>query len=342
MAYLFPAQAKVNPSFSEPELIVTYAQASGFAGTMAGSGLRVKLDPDDLYVYVNHLDIRTEAVSSQFGANWLPSATLQAQFEQAQTYVLRNRNDYDRRMIAAAGRYAVSLPEATELGQRQGIFQQARSLYLYGYDAANGEGILNTTGATAVTLPADSSGDTTVTTYSPNDMYQFLLSQVVDLQTRMFQSGAQISNRIVFLSPQREFLTFQNAAVVQTTSYQRPGGGTNTVAGSMQKILEEAGNTVEWHYDDTLIGKGAGGTDAIILCIPEVEVPDMPGINTNVFGKLQPATKAVNVMYADVAAPIKIQTPIPDGGITQVLEQRVTAGWCWRPQGVTILSMQYS
>lgn len=341
MSYLFPAQAKVSPNFSEPELIVTYAQASGFMETMAGGNLRVKLGSDDLYVYVNHLDIRTESVAAQFGSNWLPSASLQAEYEQAQTYLLRNRNNYDRHMISAAGRYAVALPAATERGQRQGIFQQLRSMYLYGYNPGNNEGLLNTQGATQVTLPADPYNNTTVTAYDNGAMFQFLLFQIVNLKQRMFQSGAQISNKIVILSPQREFLQFQYGDVVQVTSYQRPGGGSNTIAGAMQKVAEEAGDQIVWAYDDTLIGKGAGGNDAIIMCIPEIEVPTMEDPNTNIFGKLQPSTRAVNVMYSDVAAPIKIQTPIPDGGITQVLEIRATAGWCWRPQGLSIISMPY-
>jgi hypothetical protein len=342
MAYLFPAQAKVYPSFSEPDLIVTYAQASGFMATMEGGKPRVRIGRDDLYVYVNHLDIRTESVASQFGANWLPSASLQAEYEQAQTYVLRNRNDYDQSMIRAAERYNVGLPQAVELGQKQGIFQQLRTMYLYGLNPANNEGLLNTPGATAVTLPADSDGNTTVVDYSPNDMYQFMLSQIVSLKQRMYQSGANLSNKIRILSPQRIFLQFQYASIVQLTSYQRPGGGTNTVAGAMQKIAEEAGDDIEWYYDDTLIGQGAGGTDMVILTIPEVEVPTMNDPNTNIFGKIQPETNAVNVMYLDAAAPIKITTPIADGGITQVLEMRATSGWCWRPQGLSLISMPYS
>ena len=341
MAYLFPAQAKVTPSFSEPELIVQYAQASGFMYTMEKGKLRVRLGRDDLQVYVNALNIGTESVASQFGANWLPSVSLQAQFEQAQTYVLRNRNNYDDAMERAAARYNVALPQAIELGQRQGIFQRLRSMYWYGLNPSNNEGILNTQGATALNLPADSLGNTTFSTYSPNDMYQFMLQQIVLMKSRMYQSGANIANRIVVASPQRIFLTLEMAAIVQVTSYQRPGGGTNTVAGAIQKIAEEAGDSIEWVYDDTLIGKGSGGDDMVIVTIPEIEVPTQIDPNTNIFGKLQPSTLAVNTQYADVDAPIKVITPIPDGGLTQMLEMRATAGWCWRPQGVTLISMPY-
>ena len=341
MSYLFPAQAKVNPNYSEPELIITYAQASGFMQLFDGGKPRVRLGTDDLYVYINHLDIRTESQTAQFGANWLPSASLAANYEQAQTYLLRNRNNYDRHMTNAAGRYNVSLPNATELGQRQGIYQQLRSMALYGVNAANNEGLLNAQGATAVTLPADTLDNTQVSTYDNGQMYLWLLSQIVALKTRMYQSGSGLANHISILSPQREFLQFQYGSVVQVTSYQRPGGGTDTIAQAMQKVAEEAGDTITWGYDDTLIGKGAGGTDAVIITIREVETPTMPGINTNEFGELNPQTRAVNVLYTDVPAPIKIQTPIPDGGISQVLEMRATAGWNWRPQGITIASMPY-
>ena len=341
MAYIFPAQAKVNPSFSEPELIVTYAQGSGFARTLAGGAPRVRLGEDDLFVYVNRLDIRTASVASQFGATWLPSVSLSTNYEQAQTYVLQVRNNYDGQDVRAAGRYNFGLPQAIELGQRQAINQGARSLCIYGYDASNGEGLMNTVGATAVTLPADSAGNTTVSSYISNDMYQFLLLQVQAAVQRMFQSGANMTGKIVFLSPQQEFLRFQMSQVVQTTSYQRPGGGTSTVAQSLQKIASEAGYEVIWAYDDTLIGKGVGGNDAVILAIPEIEVPFDPVANTNVFGTITPSTKAVNVMYTDYAAPVKIITPVPDGGVTQKLEQRFTAGWCWRPQGLTIISMPF-
>lgn len=341
MAYLFPAQAKVNPSYSEPELIVTYAQPSGFLELFDGGAPRVRLGTDDLYVYVNRLDVRTEAQVAQFGANWLPSASLATNYEQAQTYLLRNRNNYDRHMMRAAGRYNVSLPLATELGQRQGIYQQLRSMALYGLNPANGEGLLNAQGATQVTLPADPSGATTVSTYDNGAMYLWLLSLLTALKTRMYQAGAGISNHITILSPLREFLQFQYGSVIQTTSYQRPGAGTDTIAQAMQKVASEAGDKVTWGYDDTLIGKGAGGTDAVIITIRQVAIPTIAGLNTNEFGEINPQTKAVNVLYTDVPAPIKIQTPIPDGAISQVLEMRATSGWNWRSQGITIASMPY-
>ena len=341
MANFFPAQLKVQPSFSEPDLIITYAQASGAFAALPGKKPRVKIGSEDLYVYVNRLDLRTESVASQSAGNLLPSVSLSANYDQTQTYLIQTRATYDHHDQRAAAQYAVSLPAANDLAMRQGIFQQMRSGLLYGFHASNGEGLLNSTGATQVTMPPDQYGNTTVQTYDNGDMALWLLGEIAALKTGMFQSGGNIKNNIVMVGPQRVLLYLQQVAIVQITSYQRPGAGSATVTGTIKDIANGGGDEFEWYFDDTLEGKGAGGSDAVILTIPEIEQPDVPGINTNVFPDLQPNMKAVNLMYADMAAPMKIPTPVPDGGITEVQELRVSSGWNIRPQGLYILSMAY-
>lgn len=342
MPNIFPGYAKISPSFTEPELILTYTQATGAFSALADGKPRVKIGPSDLAVYVNSLDLRTEAAVGQSPSNSLPSASLIPDFFSTATYVVRVRAIWDFMDIAAAANYNIALPAAQDLAMRQGIFQQMRTGLLYGFNPANGEGLLNTPGATAVTLPPDTFGNSTVQTYDNGQMALFILSQIVALKSRMYQSGGDIRNDIVIVAPQRTFLAFAEAAIVEVTSYQRPGAGTSTTGGVVKGVLAESGNSFQWFFDDTLIGQGAGGADAAILTIPEIEVPDIPGLtNTNEFGSLQPSMKAVNVMYMDQAAPMKIPTPTPDGGITEVQQLRVTSGWCIRPQGITILNMPH-
>lgn len=341
MANLFPARARINPHFAEPDLIVTYAQASGAFEALQGGKPRVKLSPEDLYVYVNALDLRTEAQASQAASNFLPSATLAATQYGTPTYLVRTRSVWDHHDIAAAASYNVSLPAAQDLAARQGHYQQYRTALLYGYQPANGEGLLNAPAATQVTLPPDPYGNTTFSTYDNGAMALWLLTQIVNLKISMFQSGGKIKNKIVVISPQRIFLQAQIANIVQVTAYQRPGAGTQTTANVAQNQLAEAGDDLLWYFDDTLQGKGSGGSDAVILTIPEVEVPEIPGINTNVFGETQPAMKAVNLQYAAMAAPMKIPTPTPDGAITEVQENRITSGWNVRGAGLTILNIPH-
>jgi len=342
MPVIFPSQAKITPSFSEPEFIVTQAQASGAFAVLPGGRPRVKLGSEDMAVYVNQLDLRSDVVAGQSPSNLLPSATLVVTFNTTPTYLIRTRAQWDHHDVARGGEWNLSVPSALDLAAFQGIFQQERSALLYGFNPGNGEGLLNTSGATTVTLPADSYGNTTVRTYDNGQMALFVLNEIVALKSGMFQSGGTIHNKIVIVSPQREFLAFQTSGIVQVTSYQRPGAGTSTIAEVIKGTMTESGDSFDWYFDDTLIGQASGGNDAVILTMPEIEVPDTPNINTNVFGSdISPQMEAVNLMYADMAAPMKIPTPIPDGAITQIYELRITSGWGIRPQGIYILSMPY-
>lgn len=341
MANYFPTVAKVSPSFTEPELIVTYAQASGAFAALAGGKPRVKIGSEDMVVYVNSLDLRTEAAAGQSPSNLLPSATLVADYFQTPTYLIRVRAIWDHHDMARAGEWNVGLPAAQDLAMRQGIFQQMRTSLLYGFNPSNGEGLLNTAGATSVTLPPDSFGNTRASTYDNGQMALFFLNQIVALKSRMWQSGGNIKNNIVVISPQRIWLQFAYANIVQVTSYQRPGAGTATTGEVVQDVAKVSGDGFEWYFDDTLIGQASGGNDAVLLTMPEIEQPTIPGIDTNAFAGVQPNMKAANLMYADMAAPMKIPTPTPDGAITEIQELRITSGWCVRPQAITIVSMPY-
>lgn len=343
MPVIFPTQAKVSPSFTEPNIIVTYAQASGAMAVLEGGKPRTKIGSEDMVVYIDRLDLRTDVTTGQSSSNLMPSAVLRMSYDQVPTYLIQTRAIWDHHDVARGGEWNVGVPTAYDLAAFQGIFQQMRTGLLYGFTPGNGEGMLNAPGTTAVTLPPDSFGNSTVSTYDNGQMALFILNQIVALKSGMYQSGNNIKNDVVVLSPQREFLAFQLSGIVQVTSYQRPGAGTDSITGVVEAQLKQTGDTFKWYFDDTLIGQGANGTDAVILTIPEVDAPDMPDFNTNVFGaKFSPQEKAVNLMYQDMAAPMKIPTPIPDGAITQKYELRVTPGWVIRPQGVYVISMQYS
>lgn len=338
----FPAQTKVAPSFSEPNAIVDYAQQSGFVHLFQGDGPTVRIGSGDLNVYINTLQIRTQSQTSQFAPNFLPSASIVGSYIQTQTYNVQTRVTYGPEDTQAAANYDQALPSLLNLASRQGIFQGLRTMALYGVVASNNEGLLNTPSATQVTLPADSYGNTAVQTYDNGEMADFLRAQVVSLVTSMYQTGPQASGRVVFISPQRVGMQFSVRNIVQVTSYQRPGAGTETTMGVTANVLRDAGYTMEWYYDDTLIGKGAGGSDMVLLTMPEIQVPTMPGINTDEFGRVRPSLNAVNLMYADMAAPMRVTTPIPDGGVTEIQRLRASCGWCVRPQGLFQISMPYS
>ena len=339
MANIAASFVTVNPSYIEPGLLLPYSQASGAFETLAEGQPLVRLSEGDLYAYIKRIDLRSKAVSHTSAYNQLPSISTTMSMISTPSYLLRVRGEYDHHDTAAMGRWGVSIVETQRLGMRQGHFQLARTALLYGFNPTNGEGLVNTQGATAVTLPADSNGNTTVVTYDNGQMGIFLLTQFSALKTRTNQLG--LGQKFTILGPQRTLGAFEYQNIVQLTQFQRAGAGSTSTAGVVKDMLEMNEDEVSWVYDDTLIGKGAGGTDAVLIVMPEVKKPAGRGINTNEFARLAPGIEACSLMYCDMAAPREIPTPLAGGAIDVLSEWRITPGWGVRPEAITIISMQY-
>lgn len=335
----------VHPSFVEPEILMQYSQASGFVDTLAGGQLRVRLAEDDLLVYIKQLNLRTRMAAAQSSMNELPGVDIAASMISTLTYLLKVRSQYDHHDVAAAGRWGFAAPEAYRKGMWQANFQLARDAALFGMNPQNGEGLLNATNATAVNLPADSNGNDTVVTYDNGQMAFFLLQQILNIKTRTYQLG--LAEKFCILGPQRTLGLFEYN-VVQLVQFQRAGAGTTSTAGTVKHVLMDNGDELIWAYDDTLIGQGAVNpltgqpTDAVLIVMPEVKKPegDKP-VNTNVFADLQPGNPTCTTQYCDMAAPREIVSPLAGGATDVVQEWRISSGWGVRPQGITVVSMQY-
>ena len=336
MPNIAPAYVTVNPSYTLPELLLPYSQASGAFDLLPTGEPLVRLSEGDLVAYINRIDLRTNMASSQSSYNELPSVGVALSQISTPTYLNRVRAEYDHHDTAAMGRRGVSIVEAQRLGMRQGHFQLLRNMLLQGMNPVNGEGILNTNGATAVTLPADSNGNTTITTYDNGELAFFLLGQIRAIKTRTNQLG--IGTKFTICGPQQDLGVLEYDDIVQLTQFQREGAGSASTAGTVKDILKMNGDEISWVYDDTLIGKGLGETDAIIIAMPEVEKPDGGKINTNEFAALAPGLDACLLQLCDMVAPREIPTPLPGGVIDIVSELRSSSGWGVRPEAVTILS----
>jgi hypothetical protein len=342
MPSISSAFSVVNPSFVEPGIILPYVQASGAFDTLADGEPLVRLGDGDLYVYMKRLDVRTRMAAGQATYNMLPSVSITLSMISTPSYELRVRAEYDHHDTEAMNRWGVNIVEAQRLGMRQGHFQLARNALLYGMNPAGGEGLINAQGATAVSLPADSNGNTTIVTYDNGELGVWLLMQISSLKTRCNQLG--IGRRFVILGPQRTLAAMEYQNIVQLVQFQREGGGTTSTAGLVKNVLAVNEDEITWVYDDTLISKGSGGgnNDAVILIMPEVKKPAGGRINTNEIAKLAPGIEACSLMYCDMAAPREIPTPLAGGAIDTLSEWRITSGWGVRPEAISILTMQYS
>ena len=336
-----PATITLSPHFREPGIIMPTAQASHAFELLGGRGPMIKLGEGDLVVYAARLDIRTRMASGQSAANQLPGIAIAPGLLSTATYLNRVRAEWDHHDISAYARnWNINLQAAYSLGLRQAHVQIERTALLYGMNPANGEGLINTAGSYTVTLPADTNGHTNVSLYDPGQLAQWLIQQVISLKTRTNQLGQP--KRIVMVGPQRT-LGWMEGEIVQVTSFQRPGAGSATTRMEFEKVLSEAGgDVITWGYDDTLIGKGAGGTDMIMLVMPDIEPLHGPaGQDTNVFGGLEPGLNFTTAMYQDMPAPREIMAPLTAGATDLVSEKRTTSGWGLRPEAVTLISAAY-
>ena len=333
------AYALVHPSFVEPDLLLQYSQPSGFIDLLAGGEPRVKIAEDDLLVYIKTLNLRSKVAAGTTGFNELPGVDITAQMISTATYLVQASAQYNHHDTAAGGRWGFSTVDAYRLGLMQGFYQMARDAALYGFNPQNGEGFLNAPGATSVNLPPDSFGNDTVVTYDNGQMAFFLSQQIANIKTNTLQHG--IGREFTILGPQRTLASFQYN-VVQLVQFQREGAGTASTMGTLEKIIMPNGDTLNWVYDDTLIGKGSGGADMVIIGMPEVEVPMRPTWNTNAFASLAPSNATCLTQYADMAAPREIVSPGPYGQTNLLMEQRLTSGWAPRAQALVLVSMQYS
>lgn len=335
------AYVTINPSFVEPEFLTQYNQVSGFIDTLAGGTMRVRIAEDDLAVYMKMLNLRTKMSAGQSSMNELPGVDIQASMISAPTYLQRVRAEYDHHDVAAGGRWGFAVPEAYRLGGRQAHYQLARDANLFGFNPQNGEGLLNTPGATSVNLPPDTNGNDTVVTYDNGQMAFFFAQQILGIKQRTYQLGR--GRKFTVLGPQRTLGLFEYN-IVQLVQYQRIGAGTASTKETLEAIIMENGDDLTWVYDDTLQGAGSNAdTDVVIIAMPEVEKP--PGdatISTGEFNKMTPNNPTCITQYCDMAAPREIISPLAGGATDMVQEWRITSGWAPRYQALTLVNMPYS
>jgi hypothetical protein len=339
MANIVPAQIRVSPHYLVPELLLQYQQASGAFDLIATGDPLVRLGEGDLAVYIKRMDVRTQVQTGQFASNQLPSCSVVYSEISTPTYMIRSRAEYDHHDTAALGRVGASTVEAHRLAMRQATFQQQRNLLLYGANPSNGEGLLNASGSTAISLPADSNGNTTISTYDNGELAFFLLQQIGQIKVRTMQMGMPARFAVTTTQEILEAISYQG--IVQLTQFQREGAGSKSQRGLIDEVLAWNEDEITWACDDTLKGKGAGGTDMIIISMPEVKKPDGGRINTNAFAELTPGLQACALQLVDRAAPTEITAPLTAGAVDVVSELRSTSGWAPRPEALTLISAAY-
>lgn len=342
MSGFAPAITTVSPSMMMPNIVMQYSMASGAFEILPGGAPETRIGSSDLMVYLKYLKMTSQVHVGQSLPGQLVSSSITGGYDQMMTYRISTRSQYSYLDTDAASGWGYSLPKALQLSNRQGHAQQLRTMLLYGVNAANNEGMAHSPNAVTVNLGNDSQGNTGYRTWDSGELAIFLLDIIATQKTRMMLLGQPL--KTVVLGPQRFIQSIAWTGVVQLTSYQRSGAGSATTGQMVKEIAEDVnGDDIVFAMDDTLVGKGAGGADLIMISTPTLKIPEaQQSINTNIFATLTPNEQAVNLMFTDVAAPTEIPSPMPDGGVTTLYTERATPGWNLRGEGITLLSAQYS
>lgn len=332
----FTARIQAQPSYTMPGMIVQQSLVSGFTGVLGGESVQAKLNNTDVAAYLTSLKMKANTTVSQAPANALSSgAELIPEMRSIPTYFIRGKVEFDHNDVSMASTWNVQLQEALKLSLKQSHYERIRDASLYGVNASNNEGILNAPNIVTENLPADSIGNVGWIDYDNGELATYILRLINDLTARTFMAGSPV--RIALLMPVR-LMNKLTMGVVQLTSFQRSGAGSDSVAGLLETVIEWNGKTIELYPDNSLEGKGDGGTDAIVLCIPELVDQSAMPFNTNVFADLTPNITANVVQMCDTPEPVFYYTPLSLNTTEILSEQKIIPGWVTRPEAVTFIS----
>lgn len=336
----------LDRSMVVPGVMVQRAQKRGTLNLIAGGKPKNVLNQNVQKVYINGIRYRGLAKASREPGNELPSVSFNTTQKATNAYWLSTSTKYSVWDDDNAKFSGLNAPQIQNMIAHGAIADLTAILALYGTGEGMSEGIMNSPGVFEENLPADSNGALSLRTYDAGEFAQYFLQLTVDAETRMLTVGLDREQVLNVLMPQRVLGYLRRSSVIKLTSgIQRDGGGVHTIEGRIQAVATSPnGNiSINFYVDDTLIGKGAGGSDAVVMCYPGF--PDTPDdiYNTDALAALPNSIQEMVAMYTAHSQPMEIESPAVDGsqGVYTTYHTKVTPGWALRPEAVTILSLPY-
>lgn len=348
-AFNAPVERLISRSRTLPGFIMRTGQTSGAFNLLPDRKFKTGLISNtDLKIYAHTLEQHAQAYVNQFQANNFDNFSVNTGLIGTATYSVRTNASYTTDEMELASSYGGNLMEWMDKACLQAHFDQYRMLELYGF-GKQGEGILNAIGITKTNLPADSGGNTTVSTQDPGQLVTYFNKKILDRRSAMYMYNSGVTGmRTCIMSTQKIIGHLESVATVQLTDAQREGAGSFTAGDRIKYMQGMVGNEVEYLIDDTLAGKGDGGADVILIVIPEMVTQGAQGYasewNTNEFGTVAGGIKETLAAFSAFDMPRELTAPMGEAsGIRQIVlkENRVTCGWVFRPEAVTVISAHY-
>lgn len=242
-----------------------------------------------------------------------------------------NKDESDKFTKATGGQSLDNVMSAiTEAGVSSCVHFGA----LYGFGKGYNQGII--AGSTKASLPPDSTGATTVSTYSDIDLYKFIIETINDVRAQSF-GGA--SPTILF-GP-RKFINYIQTALVSFLQ-SAESGGLNSVAGTINLASRLGGvEQIKYIEDDSLIGRGTDGKDLFFLLAPRIkEDQRFEQFNQNILIDENGSGKK-NAIMAVTVPDWNQRNPVVDGFESSFRQMSLTAGLLIRPEAMVSVSYTF-
>lgn len=329
---------RVNPSTVLPGILVPQIQSVDFEKYIGSKTNLTGMADEMLYVMtVNNINGETTV-----GQQWAQELNRQS-YSLGQVglplYRINAYSEYDKDEQSKFEKLVsgVSLPNFLENLAKQAINQRKHSAILTGFDTTLEQGIL--ANATETNLPADSKGNTKITTYDPSELQKALAAEV----RSVMDSSYGMLMPTVFVSSTRVINYLKTTVISLLDSAQN--GGVDSVAGLFERVVGEwlGVGKVTFMSDPLLQDVDGTGKDRILLIAPGMDSQQYPSggadVNQNIVGSENSIT--YNTMY-DAGEGLKRETRPEDFGIVSMLyTYKMTPGATLRSEAVKSISVEY-
>lgn len=240
---------RLYPSAAIPGLLTPQVQDVDFKKYIGKETNQASLAVNAVYM-ASVTNINSQAAITQQWKNEVSNQSYTMGQISAPVYMIQAFMQWDKQEAAAfdALSSGVALPDFLENLAKQAINQRRHEGILYGFDPATdlNQGIL--ANATESNLPADSQGNSTITSYSPAELQSFLASVIRDV---MNASYGMLRPVVIASSPR--VINYLHSIVVSLTESQQKGAGVDVISGLLGRVMDWLGaGKVEFIQDVTL------------------------------------------------------------------------------------------
>lgn len=241
--------ARLYPSVAVPGIVMPQTQEVDF-NKYIGKKTNLGKEQDNVAYHTTATNINSQAEISQQWKSELTNQSYTLGQINAPYYMITAMLQWDVQEQAQfeALSNGVALPDFLENLANQAINQRRHEAILYGFDPATdlSQGIL--ANATESNLPADSTGNSSLTTYNLAELQQFLASVIRDV---MSASYGMLRPVVIASSPR--VINYLTSMIVSLTESQQKGAGVDVIAGLLGRVVEWMGaGKVEFLQDVTL------------------------------------------------------------------------------------------